>query len=417
MIKKIIASVVFLFTLFSSAQQSTSSPYSFYGIGDVRLKGTVDTRAMGGLSSIPDSIHINLQNPALLSSIRLTTFGIGGNFNSTKLNTNTQSEKSQRFTLDYLSVAIPSNKLGIAFGLIPFSSVGYKVQTVSSVDNATRIFRFEGNGGVNRVYSTFSYKLNKKFSVGADFQYNFGNIETTSLTRQLGVELSSKELNSSSISGMSFNTAVAFQSKLNKKLSIFSSIVYTPEASLNLKNTRTLSTILFSSSGTEGVVDGQELIVGDSKLKLPSKVVFGTAIGQVKKWIVGAELTLQDNGNFGNRFADITNATYENGTKFSLGGYYIPKFNSFSSYWSRVTYRGGLRIENTGMIVKGQSIKDNALTFGLGMPLGGTFSNVNIGFEFGQRGTTNADLVKENYTNVSVGFSFNDRWFQKRKFD
>ena len=417
MIKKIIASVVLLFSLFSSAQQSTSSPYSFYGIGDLRLKGTVDTRAMGGLSSIPDSIHINLQNPALLSSIKLTTFGIGGNFNSTKLNTNTQSEKSQRFTLDYLSVAIPSNKLGIAFGLIPFSSVGYKVQTLSTVDDATRIFRFEGNGGVNRVYTTFSYQLGKKFSVGADLQYNFGNIETTSLTRQFGVELSSKELNSSSISGMSFNTAVAFQSKLNKKLSIFSSIVYTPEASLNLKNSRTLSTIFFNSLGAEGVVDEQELVVGDSKLKLPSKVVFGTAIGQVKKWIVGAELTLQDNGNFGNRFVDITNATYENGTKFSLGGYYIPKFNSFSSYWSRVTYRGGLRIENTGMVVKGQSIKDNALTFGLGMPLGGTFSNVNIGFEFGQRGTTNADLVKENYANMSIGFSFNDRWFQKRKFD
>lgn len=417
MIKKIIASVVLLFSLFSSAQQSTSSPYSFYGIGDLRLKGTVDTRAMGGLSSIPDSIHINLQNPALLSSIKLTTFGIGGNFNSTKLNTNTQSEKSQRFTLDYLSVAIPSNKLGIAFGLIPFSSVGYKVQTLSTVDDATRIFRFEGNGGVNRVYTTFSYQLGKKFSVGADLQYNFGNIETTSLTRQFGVELSSKELNSSSINGMSFNTAVAFQSKLNKKLSIFSSIVYTPEASLNLKNSRTLSTIFFNSLGAEGVVDEQELVVGDSKLKLPSKVVFGTAIGQVKKWIVGAELTLQDNGNFGNRFADITNATYENGTKFSLGGYYIPKFNSFSSYWSRVTYRGGLRIENTGMVVKGQSIKDNALTFGLGMPLGGTFSNVNIGFEFGQRGTTNADLVKENYANMSIGFSFNDRWFQKRKFD
>jgi len=417
MIKKIIASVVLLFSLFSSAQQSTSSPYSFYGIGDVRLRGTVDTRAMGGLSSIPDSIHINLQNPALLSSIKLTTFGIGGNFNSTKLSTNTQSEKSQRFTLDYLSVAIPSNKLGIAFGLIPFSSVGYKVQTLSTVDDATRIFRFEGNGGVNRVYTTFSYQLGKKFSVGADFQYNFGSIETTSLTRQFGVELSSKELNTSSISGMSFNTAVAFQSKLNKKLSVFSSIVYTPEASLNLNNSRKLSTIFFNSLGAEGVVDEQELVVGDSKLKLPSKVVFGTAIGQVKKWIVGAELTLQDNGNFGNRFADITNATYENGTKFSLGGYYIPKFNSFSSYWSRVTYRGGLRIENTGMVVKGQSIKDNALTFGLGMPLGGTFSNVNIGFEFGQRGTKNADLVKENYANMSIGFSFNDRWFQKRKFD
>jgi long-subunit fatty acid transport protein len=418
MIKKISTSFILLFlSLFSFAQQSTSSPYSFYGIGDVRLKGTVDTRAMGGISSIPDSIHINLQNPALLSGIKLTTFGIGGTYNSSKLNTNTQSEKNQRFALDYLSVAIPSNKLGIAFGLIPFTAVGYKVQTVSTVDDAVRIFRFEGNGGVNRVYTTFSYQLSKKLSIGADLQYNFGNIETTSLTRQLGVELSSKETNLTTVGGMSFNTAIAFQSKLNKKLSIFSSVVYTPEANLNLNNSRTLSTILFNSIGNEAVVDQQDLAVRDSNLKLPSKLLFGTAIGQVRKWILGAELTLQDNQNFGNRFKDITNATYKNGTKFSFGGYYIPKFNSFSSYWKRVTYRGGLRIENTGMIVNGQSIKDNAVTLGFGMPLGGTFSNVNIGMEFGKRGTTNADLVEENYANISVGFSFNDRWFQKRKFD
>ncbi|HRA72547.1 MAG TPA: hypothetical protein PLB11_06955, partial [Flavobacterium sp.] len=116
MIKKIIASFILLFSLFSYAQQSTSSPYSFYGIGDNRLKGTTETRAMGGLSSIPDSIYINLQNPALLSSIKLTTFSIGGTNNSTKLSTTSQTEKNQRFTLDYLSVAIPSNKLGIAFG-------------------------------------------------------------------------------------------------------------------------------------------------------------------------------------------------------------------------------------------------------------------------------------------------------------
>ena len=415
MIKKIIASFILLFSLFSYAQQSTSSPYSFYGIGDNRLKGTTETRAMGGLSSIPDSIHINLQNPALLSSIKLTTFSIGGTNNSTKLSTTSQTEKNQRFTLDYLSVAIPSNKLGIAFGLMPFTSVGYKVQTLT--EDGSKIFRFEGNGGVNRVYTTFSYQLNKKFSVGADVQYNFGNIETTSLTRQFGIELSTKELNSSAVSGMSFNTAIAYQSKLNKKLSIFSSIVYTPQSSLTLKNSRTLSTIFFNSLGNEGEVDNLELVVGDSKLKLPSKIVLGTAIGQVKKWIVGADLTLQDNSDFGNRFVDITNATYENGTKLSVGGYYIPKFNSFSSYWSRVTYRGGLRFENTGLVVKGQSIKDNALTFGLGMPLGGTFSNINFGFEFGQRGTTSGDLVKENYTNISIGFSFNDRWFQKRKFD
>ena len=58
-----------------------------------------------------------------------------------------------------------------------------------------------------------------------------------------------------------------------------------------------------------------------------------------------------------------------------------------------------------------------ALTLGVGMPLNGTFSNVNIGFELGKKGTTSSNLVQENYANLSIGFSFNDTWFVKRKFN
>jgi len=35
----------------------------------------------------------------------------------------------------------------------------------------------------------------------------------------------------------------------------------------------------------------------------------------------------------------------------------------------------------------------------------------------GKRGTTAANLVEENYANVSVGFSLNEQWFVKRKFN
>jgi hypothetical protein len=80
-------------------------------------------------------------------------------------------------------------------------------------------------------------------------------------------------------------------------------------------------------------------------------------------------------------------------------------------------YRGGLRFENTGLVVNGQSIDDKALTFGLGLPLRGSFSNINVGFEFGSKGTTKAGLIKENYANISVSFSLNDQWFIKRKYD
>jgi hypothetical protein len=47
MIKKIIVSAC-LFFVVSFAQEGTASPYSYYGIGDVRFKGTVENRSMAG---------------------------------------------------------------------------------------------------------------------------------------------------------------------------------------------------------------------------------------------------------------------------------------------------------------------------------------------------------------------------------
>jgi hypothetical protein len=50
-------------SLVSFAQEGTASPYSYYGIGDVRFKGTVENRSMAAVA-VEQDIHINLQNPA-----------------------------------------------------------------------------------------------------------------------------------------------------------------------------------------------------------------------------------------------------------------------------------------------------------------------------------------------------------------
>ena len=39
------------------------------------------------------------------------------------------------------------------------------------------------------------------------------------------------------------------------------------------------------------------------------------------------------------------------------------------------------------------------------------------GFELGKKGTTSSNLVQENYANFCLSLSFNDRWFEKRKFN
>ena len=50
MIKKIIVIVCFFASLSSWAQDNTASPYSLYGLGEVKFNGTQDARAMGALS-------------------------------------------------------------------------------------------------------------------------------------------------------------------------------------------------------------------------------------------------------------------------------------------------------------------------------------------------------------------------------
>ena len=69
------------------------------------------------------------------------------------------------------------------------------------------------------------------------------------------------------------------------------------------------------------------------------------------------------------------------------------------------------------MILRNKSIEDFAVTAGLGLPLGGTFSKINVGLEIGKRGTVYNNLVEENYINLSIGLSLSDRWFVKRKYD
>jgi len=417
MIKKIVVSLCLLISLSALAQEGTSSPYSFYGIGDIRFKGTADVRAMGGVSVFPDSIHLNLQNPAQLASLKLTTFAIGGTYANTKSRTETQEEKARRTAFDYLAIGIPVGKLGIGFGLIPYSSVGYKIQSLS--DDASPIFsRYSGIGGVNKVFVGAGYQLTKKFSVGVDIQYNFGTIETTNLRFQEDIQYGTREKNVSEVQGFNLDFGATYQTKLNSKYSFFSSITYSPESEVRLDNARTIDIFQFLNSGAIQPIETQEVEgEADTTIKLPSKLSFGSGFGEVKKWLVGAEVTFLNTSVTSNRFTDIEGATFENATRYSLGGYFIPNYNSYSKYYKRITYRAGLRYENTGLVIQDKSITDFAANIGFGLPLGGIFSKINVGFEMGKRGTMYYNLVEENYFNISVGLSLSDRWFVKRKFD
>jgi long-subunit fatty acid transport protein len=420
MIKKFIVPAFLLFSVISFAQQATSSPYSFYGIGDVKFKGTAENRAMGGLTIFSDSIHLNFQNPASYTSLKLTTFSLGGTYLTTKLTTSSQSEKARRTAMDYLAVGLPFGKFGVGFGLMPYSSVGYNIESRTLATTTPvapeEIRKYTGSGGLNKVFAGIGYEFSPNLSVGLDFSYNFGKIETYSLRFVDGLQYGSREKNLSDISGATFTAGATYKTKINSKLSGFGSLTFSPETKLRSTNERNIATIQYSSSGAEILVDPLDIDVANTTIKMPSKVALGFGIGQNKKWMLGTEVTFQQSSGMGNRFNDITNVKFENAIKYNIGGFYIPNYTSFSKYFEKITYRAGLRYENTGLIINNKSINDLGVTAGFGLPIIGAFSNINIGVEYGKRGTTSANLVQENYTNITIGLSLNDKWFQKKRF-
>ncbi|MDH7447899.1 hypothetical protein [Aquimarina sp. 2201CG14-23] len=415
MIKKILLVILVIVTSVSYAQEGTSSPYSFYGVGLQKFKGTVENRSMGGLSILTDSIHVNLQNPAAYGELRLTTYTIGANYNGLNLD-NAAGDDSYKdnASLDYLAIGIPAGKFGFGFGVIPISAVGYQTNSFNSDGSESQ---FYGTGGLNRVFVSTGFKVNENLSVGVDFNYNFGNIENKAILRRSELQFDTREINNSNLSGVSLSFGIAYKRMLTDKLELSTSIVSTPSFKLASENTLELATVEILSNGAERVLERQDVAVADRDLDLPAEFKFGGGIGEPKKWFVGAEYTYLNAKKFDNRSFTADNVAYENASKVKLGGYYIPNYNSLTSYLNRIVYRAGVRYEETGLNINGQSIDEFGISFGVGLPVGNLFSNVNVGFEFGTRGTTDVGLVKEEFFNLSLSLSLNDRWFRKVKFN
>jgi len=400
--------LVLFFLLFITqhvfAQEGTASPYSFYGIGDVKLSGTAQSKAMAGVAVAPDSIHLNLQNPAFLTSLKWINYSLGFTYNTLKISNDQMTENARRSTLDYFAFAFPFSKYGFSLGVMPFSSVGYKVQNTST-DGSLRT-QYAGNGGLNRAFGSFAYKLTPELSLGTTIHAYFGKVVTSSIFFESGIQYGTKELNNSYMNGFSFTLGASYVKKYKEGSYFSGSLTYTPKAAIHTTNERSITTS-----------DITIVNVPNTTLYLPSTLTVGGGYGKEKKWFVGTEFTFQSSNELSNRYDNPDQVRFNSSYKIGIGGYYIPESTAFSGYAKRMVYRGGLRYANTGLIINDTPIKDYAATAGLGFPLGGLLSNINLTIEYGQRGTTTNYLIQEQYVNFSVGLSFNDRWFVKRKYD
>ncbi|MCM4163747.1 MULTISPECIES: hypothetical protein [unclassified Arenibacter] len=420
MIKNFIIAILCLTSVGIYAQNSTASPYSYFGVGDLKATGTVENQMMGGLSVYTDSIHINLNNPAAYSKLEYTTYTAGLSRKEYRFESNVSKENSSISNLDYLSLGFNLGKgFGMGFGIMPYSSIGYNFQSERTTAQGSVSESFNGEGGLNRVYLSVGYQLFNNLSLGVTSNFNFGSQNTNSYQTIEDVQLGSFNRIESRIKGFDFNFGASFTPDITDKHTLFTSIIVNTQANLVSENTRTIG----SFSTTNGMdvevteVDLEAQGLARTGVQIPTTATLGVGYGQDRKWFLGAEYSFQELGNFENELTPASNLEYKNAQTFRLGGYYIPEYTSFTSYLKRVTYRAGAKVSKSGIVVDNKEINDFGITFGMGLPLGRNLSNINLGFELGKRGTKYGDLVEESYFKVNVGLSLNDKWFIPRKIN
>ena len=414
--------VILIFSYFSTiSQTNTGSPYSLNELGEINFTGNVSYQSMGGIDASIDSIEFNINNPSSLAKIKTTNYLIGTFYKSSSLSNNSLKENIKTSNVNYIAIGIPVKNFGFGFGVLPYSSVGFNLQTTEEYNDANSINQrlFGADGNINKAFLSVGIPFFKYVSLGASANYNFGKFNYERFNLMDGVNYGVFSNSSSEITGFTYNFSSNLLIPLKNDLTL--SILYSlyPEGELDSFNIESLYTSNASSITLESLGDFVDIDLDsrgleNTKLPVPKKSIYSIGLEKKNSWFIGAQYENKLSSGFENVFLNIKNVTYRDANSISFGGYFIPDSSSLVSYWKRIKYRFGIKNDKKSIIVNNLPINQFSLNLGLGLPIAG-LSKANLGLEIGKIG--NDDLIKENYFSLRLGLSLNDVWFIKRKYN
>ncbi|MDO5615744.1 MAG: hypothetical protein Q4G16_06115 [Cruoricaptor ignavus] len=413
------------------AQTIGNSPYAAYGIGDVKYDNSIDISSMGGISTayINDfNNNFNFRNPAANTNFDLTSFQISGTNENNYYKSDYQNIKATKHSnyLSNISFAFPlSPKLKFGLGYQPYSSKAYEILTSKTLaDNSIEANKFTGKGTLSTVQAAVGYKISNEFSLGLRSNFYFGKLYDTEELTFSGAELINGYETSNKVQSFNFTAGTAYQKTLknDKKLTL--------GATYTFGTTGKMETYYKNSTYYYAGIDQKtnESIIEEKKSTennlLPQEFSFGVGYGNEGKWFYSTQLDYKKGESIqflGQPF------NFQNSYKISAGGWYLPNYNNFRNYFSRVIYRFGAYYEKGNLSISpmasatSSNVNRYAVTAGVSLPF--ATSNINrlngldIGIELGKRGTLENNMIRQNFVNLKIGLNFADKWFQKRQYD
>lgn len=397
-----------IFFLIPEAYSQTSSPYSRIGIGDIYYAYSARKLGMGQLGvADAESNFISFYNPAALYNLKRTRLEFNLNYHGRFLSDNNISAYYGKAVFGGFMFAFPASEkygIGIVGGIIPYSNVSYDV--VNSVQAAGEDYKtaYQGKGGLSRIFFGSSYKLPFDLSIGATFDYYFGDIEyISSLNFQNGNTEGAQFTNKYRPKGIG-TTLGLISPDLAGVLNLSSitdfrfGLSYNYISDLKTDTALTSVTVLRTDTLASGIVD----------MKIPGRITAGLSFILNKKYLLSLDYAFQpwENYSFNNKtFSNLRNAS-----KISAGFEFRPERVLGSSFWEQIIWRAGLSFEQTQYFVNNVGINQYSISGGLSAPISSA-NTLDLGIQYAMRGATDPGLFKENILKLYFTISLGDIWF------
>lgn len=419
-VKSLIFVLISLFLVAEAWGQAARSPFTSAGIGEPYGSALINTQGMAGVGvSQPQYWYMNNQNPALLIYNTYTVFQAGILAENRTIRQDTASEKSVGGNMNYLVTAFPVkfNRWTTGVGLMPYSTVKYKIAYLGDIINSTDSIQVveEGSGGLSQLYWSNGVRLYKGLAIGLKAAYIFGSTKNT-YSNQLF--RTSQPINYvSTVEDKMYVQDLAFTGGVSYTLdSLFSRKRYrlsfgaTTTFGTNLKSR--LRSELYRSTSAGGSVDSDTLFTVRGQTYVPPAFTGGISLSRGTKWSIGTEVSYQDWTSFKSINQEVE--TLGKSMRFALGGEITPDQLS-EKFLKRLIYRAGVSFEQYPYKANNKSVNDLGINFGLSVPAGR--SSLDLAFRYGTRGSLSDNGLQEDYFKIFFGLTFNDQWFIKRRFE
>ena len=348
--------LISLFLLaFSTAfgQQNMRSPYSLFGVGVLRNDGFADNISNGrnGISYRHVS-NYSFSNPASLSALKFSTFNASAYMDLGNFKTSTSSQKFSNGGFNYIALAVPLAKFksGLAFGLLPFSDIGYNLINVKDSSGISLRNEFEGNGGLSKFNIGLGSNVWKYLSLGANYSFIFGQTNEIESRRYPGsIYMTSYEDKTNLfLKGHHFDLGFQLHTNSDSGLNHTLGFAFSTNTKLKGELKRTVRTFTEVADGVEIARDTLIKSTGITKnVTLPTSLKLSYTVGKGEKWQASAGYNKTLWQNYQNIFGD--NQGFTNEQSLSLGVFICPvahfdnaiKGNKALRYMQSIRYSAG----------------------------------------------------------------------------